>query len=242
MLSHDRNSINQDKFFFPEFVDYKDAIRRLENIKKSLSEALSKEKTFETLPLWGMRLALGAQIGALKKLNSEVLNVPVPFDRLTNLPSLATLAADAKTYSDFLPANDCARILLNSFGGWALFCRETVLCSCGRNVWKPREIAYSVLIYHAFSQKEDEVAVKLFAAVRAEKKHITRHYHVYRPSKTLDESNIVGIFENTLKYRPDEGKVTLLEKKRDAASELYPSDEEFEFGNRYINTVKNSSF
>lgn len=175
-----------------EFLDYIATIERLDDILKRLKSRTSYEAAV-------LRIVLSAQRAVLGRLNDEHLSCKVGWDRRTGLPSHPSLIADIQKYVDLFKPSRIEKMLLRSFGGWAVLGHQTMDCACGRG-FKTRTVAMDFMVNTMLRVENNTLLMKQLVGIRTDDPaHLSHHYDYGKASKRVDDCSIV--FES-------EGKIT----------------------------------
>ncbi len=204
--------IPQLDFTPPEFRDWRESIKRIAEIRKSLRIALDERlaQKQEFIPAWALWLEMGAAIKTLESINSDALNCAVPWDKKTGFPSLPSMTADARKYGETLKnGHKPLALIIDSFCAWTPIFNGSAECCCGMPGFKYRKVEYEVVINHGLSAENGEVAVIQLVGIRTDDvEHLKTHFSsaisdehsgFQKFSKVLPNTNIIFTSENRLK-------------------------------------------
>ncbi len=196
----------------PEFLDWRESIRRMAEIRASLKTALDEKSAQkrEFIPAWALWLEMGAAIKTLETVNSDALNCAVPWNKKTGFPSLPSMVADARKYAETLKnGHKPLALILDSFCAWTPIFKGSVECCCGAPGFKFRKVEYEVAINYGLSAENGEVAVIQLVGIKTDdiahlKTHFSNavleeHSGFQKFSKVLANTNIIFTAENRLR-------------------------------------------
>lgn len=193
----------------PEFVNYKEAARRLEGIGECFeSGKLSRLTPDEWYPAFLLELLVSAQRDTLYRANDEHISCPVPWSAETGFPSHPTMIADAGQFAKLSDCPEFQKPLINSFVSWTLFSGETVSCCCGRGL---REIAAEIVLNNVLGAADGGLLIKQFIGIRSDDvNHLRGHYG--ESSRQSKASGNIWVVYEAESIAETGGKTTVIKK------------------------------
>ena len=171
-----------------EWLEPEESRTRLQEVLRKLSSPHGirwQDRTFykaesespESLAEALLKFLFLSHLELVQRINSKGLTVKIPWDGMLKLPSLPTLAADARAFAVLctLP-NKTAAVLAKSFSGWETFSEETMNCACGSSM-KLKKVPIRIMTTTIVKSEENSMFLKNLVGVRTEElPHLNNHY------------------------------------------------------------------
>lgn len=167
-----------DKLYV-EMMPSKDAASDLKKISGMLeSQArLSDKNDMSRYALFALWCLFRIAYESAKEKAESVVDIMVPWEHSTHLPSFPSLIADAQAFADAHPEIGIAGLIAHSFGEWTSLLHEEADCICGSHT--PRKVPIDIMMRNIikWNPEKTEFLLASYVGIRSQdKNHLRMHF------------------------------------------------------------------